>query len=386
MGKETDRKKIIAKASILGVVVNVIIAFSKIIVGALAKSMALISEGANNFADAATSVITFVGSKLAGKHPTKEHPFGYGRIEYLAGLIIAVLILVTGVSMTVESVNIIVDFAKTGTLEVSSDSMLPVLIFAAVGAIVKFILGLYTIKQGKLANSESLIGVGKECRSDAFASVITIISSLLIIIWPRISGSELGFPADAVAGIITSLLICKAGLEVLWETVKDLIGRPGEKELALKIYRHITKTEGVLMVADMMLHNYGPDAWSGSVNVEIDHEKTVGEVYQLLHKLQLDIMHEEKVTMVFGIYAVDNDHEGVKEIRMAVAKFVMDTPHVKSFHALYLEPGTDNLYVDFIVDYELADWEALEEKFRQYMKELYPQYNIILTVETEFVG
>ena len=135
----------------------------------------------------------------------------------------------------------------------------------------------------------------------------------------------------------------------------------------------------------MMLHNYGPGAWSGSVNVEIDHAKSVGEVYAFLHELQLRIMHEEKVTMVFGVYAVDNDHEETKRVRAAVLEYVRRQEHVKSFHAIYLEPGTDRIYCDFIVDYALRDWEALRADFLAYMRTLFPTNEVVLTVETEFV-
>ncbi len=135
----------------------------------------------------------------------------------------------------------------------------------------------------------------------------------------------------------------------------------------------------------MKLHNYGPEAWTGSVNVEIDHETTVGEAYQFIHALQLRIMHEYDVTMVFGIYAVDNDHEESKALRKYISQFVREHKHVKNFHAIYLEPDTDRIYCDLIVDYEIKDWDALREEFMGYMREEYPDNDIMLTIETEFV-
>ena len=182
-----------------------------------------------------------------------------------------------------------------------------------------------------------------------------------------------------------ALVIIKAGVEVGLKTVSELIGRPGEKELAAKIYALVRQTPGVVGAADMMLHNYGPGAWSGSVNVEIDHAKSVGEVYAFLHELQLRIMHEEKVTMVFGVYAVDNDHEETKRVRAAVLEYVRQQEHVKSFHAIYLEPGTNRIYCDLIVGYGLKDWDALRADFTAYMKDRFPANEIALTIETEFV-
>ena len=135
----------------------------------------------------------------------------------------------------------------------------------------------------------------------------------------------------------------------------------------------------------MMLHNYGPGAWSGSVNVEIDHEKTVGEVYGFLHELQLRIMREERVTMVFGVYAVGDDHAETKRLVRLIADFAKGREHVKGYHAVYLEPGSGRLYCDFVVDYALKDWDGLRADFTAYLQPHVPGSEIVLTIETEFV-
>lgn len=364
------REGIIGATSALGIIVNLFIALIKVIIGVFASSIAIISEGINNAADVLTSVLTLLGAKLAGKHPDKKHPFGYGRIEYLTGLVIAVLILVTGVEMVISAIKLIIH------PEPVSISYLSLFIVAG-SAVIKFFLGVYTIKMGKKANSSALEGVGLDCRGDAFASLITIVSALVFLIF--------GLSLDAYAGLITSVIIIKAGAEVLLSTVSELIGRPGEEELASRLYKIVRSTDGVLNAADLMLHNYGPDAWSGSMNLELDHSKTVGEVYKFLHALQLKIMQEEHVTMVFGIYAVDNDGERSSRIRKDIAAFVRAQDHIISYHAVYLEPDTNRLYVDLVVDYELKDREKLEKEFLGYMKDLYPESEIVLTIETEYV-
>lgn len=365
-----SRDGIIATTSGLGIAVNILIAAAKVIVGLLASSIAIVSEGVNNASDALTSVLTLVGTKLARKHPDSKHPFGYGRIEYLTSLVISILILVTGIEMLTSSVKLVFHPEELSISYLS-------LTIVAVSAVIKFFLGVYTIKMGKKAGSGALEAVGQDCRNDSFVSVVTILSAVVFLVFNR--------SIDAYAGIFTSLIIVKAGLEVLKDTISELLGRPGEKELATKMYNEILKTDGIIGAADMMLHNYGPDAYSGSVNIEIDHNKTVGEIYQFIHKLQLRIMHEYNVTMVFGIYAVDNDHEYIRELRKRIAQFVSSTEHVSSFHAVYLEPDTNLLYCDLIVDYDLRDWDMLEKHFKDYMKEFYPDKEITLTIETEFV-
>lgn len=365
-----ERTGIINRTSILGIVVNVLIAGVKIAAGLLASSVAIVSEGVNNAADALTSVLTMVGTRLAGRHPDAKHPFGYGRIEYLTGLVVAVVIIVSGVQMLIESVKLIF---RPEELSISYVS----LAIVAVSAVVKFFLGLYTIARGRVVQSDALVGVGLECRGDSYISIITIGVAVVFLLT--------GVSLDAYAGVVMSAIILKAGVEVLLKIVSELIGRPGEKELATKIYQLVRATPGVVGAADMMLHNYGPNAWSGSVNVEIDHAKSVGEVYAMLHELQLGIMHEEHVTMVFGVYAVDDDHVETRRIRRTILEYVKAHEHVKSFHAVYLEPGTNRLYCDLVVDYELADWGVLRADFLDYMKAKVPGRDVVLTVETEFV-
>lgn len=365
-----SRDGIITATSGLGIAVNLLIAALKVVVGTLASSIAIVSEGVNNASDALTSVLTLVGTKLAGKHPDEDHPFGYGRIEYLTSLIISVLILITGFEMLTSSVKLVFHPEE---LSISTLS----LVVVAVSAVIKFFLGIYTMKMGKKASSGALEAVGIDCRNDSFFSVVTILSALVFLLFH--------LNVDAYVGIFTSLIILKAGLEVLKDTVSDLLGRPGEKELASKLYKEIRSTEGILNAADMMLHNYGPDAYSGSVNIEVDHSKSVGEVYEFLHDLQLRIMHEHHVTMVFGIYAVDNDHDYIKALRKTIGQYVKNTDHVKSFHAVYLDPNSNKLYCDLIVDYALRDWDALRADFTAYMAEHCPEKELVLTLETEFV-
>lgn len=365
-----NRESIIAITSGLGITINLLIAAVKIVLGLLSSSIAIVSEGANNATDALSAIMTLVGTKLAGKRPDKKHPFGYRRIEYLTGIAVAVFILFTGADFLLGSVRLIFNPEE---LNISYTAIAVI----GVSAFVKFFLGVYTIKMGKKAGSSALEAVGIEGRNDSFASAITIISAIIFL--------SFNITLDAYAGIIISAFIIKAGYDVLSETLSEIIGRPGKKELADKLYYVIRSTDNIIAASDMMLHNYGPDTWAGSVNVEIDYKKTAEEIFRLLHALQLRIKQEYSVLMVFGIYAVNNDREDVKAIRNDIAAFVEKHEHIKSFHAVYLEPGTEKIYCDLIADYDLKDWSALEKEFTEYMKKRYPQSQISLVIETEYV-
>ena len=365
-----SREGAVVTVSALNILVNLIFAAVKVVIGLAVSSIAIVSEGVNNATDSATSLITIVGTKLSAKHPTEKHPFGFGRIEYLTSLLISVLILFTGAELMESSVKLIFNPQEMSISYVT-------MAIIAVSALVKLALGLYTIKEGRRVDSSSLVALGTECRSDSVVSVITLVTALVFLVF-HVS-------LDAYAGIIMSLIVLKAGFEVLKETLSDILGQAGEKELAQELYRIIRAEPLVLNAADMMLHNYGPDAYSGSVNVEIDHSKTVGEVYAALHELQLRIMHEKHITMVFGIYAVDRDHAQIRQLREQVAAFVREQKHVTSYHALYIHPNGKDLYVDLVVDYDLADWEALRKDFTAYMAELYPDKHLELVIETNYV-
>ena len=365
-----SREGTVVAVSGLNILVNLIFAAIKVVIGLAVSSIAIVSEGVNNATDSATSLITIVGTKLSAKHPTEKHPFGFGRIEYLTSLLISVLILFTGAELMESSVKLII------TPQEMSISYVTMAIIA-VSALVKLALGLFTIKEGKRVDSSSLVALGTECRSDSVVSVITLVTALVFLVF-HVS-------LDAYAGIIMSLIVLKAGFEVLKETLSDILGQAGEKELAQELYRIVRAEPLVLNAADMMLHNYGPDAYSGSVNVEIDHSKTVGEVYAALHELQLRIMHEKHITMVFGIYAVDKDHTEIRRLREQVAAFVRQQEHVTSYHALYIHPNGKDIYVDLVVDYALTDWEVLRKEFTAYMAECYPDKHLELVIETNYV-
>ncbi len=365
-----SREGVITVTSALNVLVNLLVAAVKILIGLAASSIAIVSEGLHGGADAATSLLAIVGVKLAAKRPDERHPFGYGRVEYLTSLVIAILILYAGAEIFAASVDLIFHPA-----ELTIDYL--TLAIVAGTAAVKFFLGVYTIAKGSEVKSESLSALGLECRNDSYASVITIASALMFLIW--------GISVDAWAGLVTALLILKAGFGILRATVNDLLGRSGDRELADLLYKEIRATPGVINAADMMLHNYGPDAHSGSVNIEVDHEKTVGDIYEVIHALQLRILHRHHVTMVFGIYAVDEKTEASRTLRKQIAAFVRAHDHVKSYHALFHDKKRGRIYCDFVVDYAPFDWDTLKAEFAAYIAELHPGVTTELVVETEFV-
>jgi len=368
--KQLSRERIISRTSSINIIVNLMTALTKVIFGFLASSIAIISEGVNNAADALTSLLSLVGTRLAQKKPDDKHPFGYGRIEYLTSLSISLVILYGGLEMLVDAIRRIFEPEE---LKISYLSLVVVII----SAIVKFILGNYTISKGEQTDSSALKAVGIDCRNDSFVSLVTIASALLFLL----SHIDL----DAYAGIFTSYMILKAGYEVLSDTLSELLGQPADKELATQLYHMIRGTDGVLNAVDMILHNYGPETYTGSVNVEIDHKKTVGEIYDTLRSLQLRILETYHVLIVFGIYAVDNDSKDSKKLRQQIAEYVRSKEHLISFHAVFMDQKRKRIYCDLVVDHEAGDLMLLHEDFVGYLKNLYPDQDIEVNIDTEFI-
>ena len=229
-----SREGVVVGVSALGILVNLLLAGVKIAVGILASSIAVISEGLNNASDCASSLLTIIGTKLSSKRPTKSHPFGFGRVEYLTSLIIAVIILFTGGELLISSIKLIINPGAVNRSYVT-------LSVVAVSAVVKLLLGGYTEKKGRQVDSGALIAVGKDCRNDSVVSAVTIISALIFLLFR--------FSVDAWAGIITSGFIIKSGIDVMKDAVSVILGKPADKELAdkLRVDDVMTRSHGMFL-------------------------------------------------------------------------------------------------------------------------------------------
>ena len=197
---KNSREKIVIKTSIISIISNIVLAGFKAFIGLLANSIAIISDAINNLSDALSSIITIVGTKLAGKSPDKKHPYGYGRIEYMTSLIVSAIVLYAGITALVESVKKIIH------PEVSDYSTIT-LVILTVAIIIKFILGLYVKKKGKEVNSDSLVASGSDAFNDAILSISVLISAIIYMLF--------NISLEAYVGVLLSLFIIKTGLELI---------------------------------------------------------------------------------------------------------------------------------------------------------------------------
>ena len=260
---EKQREKVIVQTSIIGILTNVLLVAFKMTVGLISNSIAVILDAINNLSDALSSVVTIVGAKLAGKAPDKKHPLGYGRIEYLTSMIVSAIVLYAGITSVVESIKKIIHPEKAEYSFVS-------IVIIAVAVILKLLLGTFVKKRGKKVNSGALVASGSDALFDAILSTSVLASALMYMFF--------SVSLEAYVGVVISLFIVKAGIEMLIETLDDILGKRADKELVQKIKSLITEEKEVRGAFDLVISNYGPNKNIASIHVELPDTMTVEEV------------------------------------------------------------------------------------------------------------
>ena len=266
-----NRSKVIIRTSIIGIIANVFLAVFKASIGLAANSVAVISDAVNNLTDALSSVITIIGTKLAGKAPDKKHPMGYGRIEYMSALIVSAIVLYAGITTLVDSVKKIIH-----PEDVNYSTVSLIIIGAAIA--VKLMLGFYTKAKGKKVNSGSLVASGQDAAQDAILSASVLVSALIYVIFH--------VNIEAYVGAVIALFIIKSGIEMILDAVNEMLGMRAEDELTGAIKETINEFPEVHGAYDLFMNNYGPDRNIASVHVEVDDTLTASEIDALSRKIQ----------------------------------------------------------------------------------------------------
>jgi len=356
-----DREKTIVRTSVIGIVANVLLAAFKAAVGIISNSIAVTLDAVNNLSDALSSVITIIGAKLGAKKPDKKHPLGYGRIEYLSSMIVAAIVLYAGITSLVESVKKIIH-------PEAADYGMVSLIIIAVAIIVKLLLGRYVKKQGEKVNSGALVASGKDASFDAILSASVLASAIVFLVW--------GISLEAYVGVIISIVIIKAGIEMMIETLNDIIGQRGDAEMSKQIKRLVNEEPEVRGAYDLNLFNYGPDKYYGSVHMELPDTMTVDEVDVLTRKIQLKVYQETGVILTgIGVYSYNTSNDEAAEIRNSVQHTILSHDWALQMHGFYVDTINKTMRFDVVVSFDIDHKEALEIMTGE-VKELYPDYDV----------
>ena len=364
-----DRQKIIVRTSVIGILANVFLAGFKAAVGLLSNSISVVLDAVNNLSDALSSVITIIGAKLSTKPADKKHPLGYGRVEYLSALIIGVIVLYAGVTAMIESVK------KMITPE-TPDYSAVALVIISVAVLVKIILGTYVIRSGKKANSDALIASGKDALMDSVISASVLFAAVVYIVW--------GISLEAYLGAVISVFIIKAGLEVLRDTVSQILGERIDGELSKAIKDELSSYPGVSGAYDLVLHAYGPEKLVGSVHIEVPDTMTAPELDALERRMTADIFMKHGVTLTgISIYSVNRSDSETDGLFHEIHDIVMGYDHVLQIHGFNLDKSTSTVIFDIVVSFDVPDRKALLDEIVERLSGEYPDYKFYVILDSD---
>ncbi|MBQ6067580.1 MAG: cation transporter [Clostridia bacterium] len=356
-----DREKTIVRTSVVGIVTNLLLVAFKASVGVLSHSIAVILDAVNNLSDALSSVVTIIGAKLGAKQPDKKHPLGYGRIEYLSSMIVAALVLYAGVTSLVESVKKIImpEEAEYGAAS---------LVIITVAIAVKLALGVYVKRQGKKVNSGALAASGSDALFDAVLSGSVLASAVVFLLW--------GISLEAYVGVVIAGFIIKAGIEIMIETLNDIIGKRGDAETTRELKEIICAEDAVRGAYDVTLFNYGPNRNYGSVHVELPDHLSVDDVDRITRRIQTDVFRKTGVILTgIGVYSYNTSDDEAARMRNTIQQTVLSHDWALQMHGFYADTEKKTVRFDVVVSFDADRKDAMEVLYRE-VSALYPDYQV----------
>ena len=366
----TDRSKKIVRTSILGIAANFFLAAFKAVVGLGVHSIAIVLDAVNNITDAASSLITIIGTTLAGKAPDRKHPFGHGRAEYLSALLISFLVLYAGIAAMTESIKKIIT-------PVTPDYSTVSLIIVAVAVVVKIFLGRYFHRVGKTVNSQSLQNSGTDALLDAVISVSTL-AAAGIFLWKGIS-------LEPYLGAAISLVILKSGIDMLRETISQLLGERADADLAKGIKETVLSFPDVSGVYDLVLNNYGPDAFNGSLHIEVPDTYAANELDELIRAITVKVYQEHNVLLTaVGVFSVNTHDPEIIAMREKISEMVLQNEYVLQIHGFFVNEEKKTIRFDLIISFDAKDRVAVYNDILREVQSVYPDYTFEVVLDTDF--
>lgn len=368
------REKYGTLGGLVGIVVNMIIAAAKLIIGSFSGSISITADAVNNFSDAGSSIITLIGFKMANKPADEDHPYGHGRIEYISGFIVAFIVLIFGVELMKSSVDRIINPAEI----TYSIWAIVVLVLSIAG---KIWLGLFNRKLGKAINSTAMTAVFTDCISDSGATAVTIISMLLAH-FAKIN-------IDGILGVIVAIIIIIAGINIIKDTLNPLLGQAPDKELVDNIAETVLSFDKVVGIHDLVLHNYGSTKTFGSIHVEVPANENVLEVHEIMDNIELEIKKKYGVEIVAHTDPIETDNELVETNKKLVIDIIGKIDKKLTIHDFRLVSGPThtNLIFDVVLPYNIKMSEnELKALITNKVKEEKQEYNCVITVDRDYSG
>lgn len=376
--KSTDRPQVRLAygqmASVLAIGSNIVLFLLKLLAGLAAGSVAVIADGVNNLSDAASNIVSFLGFRLASRPADAEHPYGHGRYEYLAGLMVAVLILAAGLELLKSGVERVFH-------PVAPVFSLAMAVVLAGSVLVKLWMMAFNLDAGKRIASKTLLATATDSRNDAIASGIILAGMLLA----RVTSLDL----DGWLGVGVAVFVLYSGFTLVRDTLDPLLGRKPEPEVIDSIRRRIAACPGVLATHDLMLHDYGPGRRFASAHVEIAAEDDIVALHSALENLAREFLEQDGLYIVFQLDPISQQDTEENRLRRHMAersgvidpRLTIHDPHVTH------EGETTGVQFDCFIP---ADIEIPEKELRRMLenivRELYPGAEVHITIDRDYMA
>lgn len=370
-----DRSAYGVLAGLVGIICNVFLFAGKLIIGLIINSSAVMTDSFNNLSDAASSVISLIGAKLAAKPADKEHPFGHGRYEYIVALIVSFIILEVGISCFKTSLEKIF---HPEDLNIS----LIALIILIVSVFVKIWLSLFNRKLGKKIDSKVLLATARDAMGDVFVTSATIVSLLIY--------RFLGWNVDGYMGCLVAVMVFLAGISVTRDTIEPLLGEAVPEDLYKEICEKICSYEGIEGTHDLIVHSYGPTRRMASVHAEIKNTLSIETAHEIVDRIEQDVLRDLNIFLVIHMDPIDTDNEAVQNTRKIISDTVKGKDPSASIHDFRMVSGADqiNLIFDLVLPYSYKKEECrrFTEELEDVLKRSDPRFNCVITVEHSYVN
>ena len=362
-------------ASGVGIACNVLLSLAKMMVGMLLHSVSVMADAFNNLSDAGSSIIGLAGVKMAEKPADEDHPFGHGRIEYVAALIVAFLVIEVGFTFFKDSIS------KIRHPEELRFQMVSIVILG-MSILVKLWLGMFNKKLGKKIDSQVMMATAADSLGDVIATAATVVS---ILFW-KVTGINI----DGFVGLGVSLVVMWAGIGIARDTLEPLIGEATTPEDYRRIKKFVEKYDGIMGSHDLIVHNYGPGRSMASIHAEVPNNVSIEVSHEIIDRIERDAAKELGIFLVIHMDPLETEDQTVLKVRKKTEKAVEELDSRCSIHDFRMVKGEDqmNLIFDLVVPREYSEKKGDELMIRviERMQEIDKRYQCVITLENSFVA
>ena len=362
-------------ASVTGIFCNILLFAAKWLIGYLLHSISVMADAFNNLSDAGSSIISLIGVKMAGKPADKEHPFGHGRIEYIAALIVAFLVMEVGFTFFKSA---IAKVREPEELHFQAVSML--ILFLSVA--VKLWMGVFNKNLGKRINSQVMMATAADSMGDVITTGATIASVLFFYFT--------GINIDGYVGLGVSLVVMWAGIGIAKDTLEPLIGAPVDPQVYKQISDFVEKYDGILGSHDLIVHNYGPAKSMASIHAEVPNNVDIEESHAVIDRIEREAMEKMGLFLVIHMDPVETEDKKVLAIKKDAEEIIKEMDKRVSIHDFRVVGGRNhkNLIFDMVIPYEYDKEKQndLREEFARRLREKNDRYHAVITMERSYVA